>query len=289
MAGLRHHGAACLPAAPDRPRNAGGLRSRNADCGVRSAELRIGRSRQSPPTVRNPQPAINPQSAIRNPQSIRHPPSAIRNRELAQRADLGTVALPAAADQSSRRRHRGRGHRHRREVRLPHQGQAHLQPHQRRHRRDDAADRSRLGVARPVGIGGVLRLPDGVPGRRGRHPRVEKRRDLRVHRLLLRAALRPVGVSRRADGDPAPPSPERRAAALHLFHDFRPEDHARFSRRPGAVRRARRHGRMVRAVPVVQDQRAALVAGRLLAGGAAHRSVVTRRALRMDESQGATT
>ena len=39
--------------------------------------------------------------------------------------------------------------------------------------------------------------------------------------------------------------------------------------------------RVVRAVPAVQDQRAALVAGGLVAGGAAHRSAAAGRSLRL--------
>ena len=69
---------------------------------------------------------------------------------------------------------------------------------------------------------------------------------------------------------------ERRAAAVHLLHDLRPEDHARLARRTRAVCRAGRLRRVVRAVPPVQDQRAAVVAGGLVAGGAAHRPAAAR-------------
>ena len=63
------------------------------------------------------------------------------------------------------------------------------------------------------------------------------RRDVRVHRLLLRAAVRPVAVSRRAADDSAAPARERRAAAVHLLHDFRSEDDARLAARAACCSR----------------------------------------------------
>src|SRR5262249_18363207 len=80
-----------------------------------------------------------------------------------------------------------------------------------------------------------------------------------------------------------PPAGERRPAALHLLHDLRPEDDARFARRARRLRDARRLGRLVRAVPAVPHQRAALVARGLVDGGAAHRSAAPRGTLRLAE------
>ena len=96
-------------------------------------------------------------------------------------------------------------------------------------------------------------------------------RHARVHRLLQRAGRRPLAVPRRAADDPAPSSRERRVPALHLLHDLRSEDDARFASRPRAVRGARRRRRVVRAVPAVPDQRPALVAGVLVDGCPDHR------------------
>ena len=94
--------------------------------------------------------------------------------------------------------------------------------------------------------------------------------------------VRPLAVSRRAADDSAAPPRERRAAAVHLLHDFRSEDDARLAGRARAVRGARRLRRVVRAVPAVPNQRAAVVAGGVVAGGAAHRSAAAGRALRVD-------
>ena len=59
--------------------------------------------------------------------------------------------------------------------------------------------------------------------------------------------------------------------------------------RAGAVRRAGRVRRLVRAVPPVQDERAALVAGGLVDDGSPHRSAAARRPLLVEynRSQGA--
>ena len=97
------------------------------------------------------------------------------------------------------------------------------------------------------------------------------RRDLRVHRVLLRADVRPVDLPGRAARDSAPPARKRRAAAVHLLHDFRSEDDARLASGTRVVRRTRRLRRVVRAVPAVQDERAAVVAGGVVARRAADR------------------
>src|SRR5262249_12362646 len=145
-----------------------------------------------------------------------------------------------------------------------------------------AADEPGVGVAGPVGRRGDRGLPLRLRRLAGRQPRRAIRRHVRVHRLLLRAAGRPLALSRRAAGDPAASAPERRTAAVHVLHDFRSQDHARLARRARAVRRARRRRRVVRAVPPVQNQRAALVARRLLAARPADRSAAARRPLRVD-------
>ena len=111
----------------------------------------------------------------------------------------GPVAVPAAADEFARPRDRGRRHHHRQQVRHPPQRQAPLQPDQLRHRRDDAAHRSGLGVARAVGQRRVLRVSDGLPRRARRQSRGPERRDLRLHRVLHGARLRPLALARRAD------------------------------------------------------------------------------------------
>ena len=124
--------------------------------------------------------------------------------------------------------------------------------------------RSSLGLARAMGIGRVLRVSHGVPRRAGREPGLAQRRDLRLHRcycaLMFGRSLylgEPMAI-------PLHRLAERRAAAVHLLHDFGPEDHARFARGAGAVCRAGGVRRVVRAVPPVQDERAAVVAGGLV-------------------------
>src|SRR5205823_2290916 len=83
---------------------------------------------------------------------------------------LRPLALSAAADQlAAPRRRRSRRH-DREQVRPPRRRQAHLQSHECRHRRDDAADGSRLGVAGAVGQRRLLRVPHGVSRRPSREP-----------------------------------------------------------------------------------------------------------------------
>ena len=65
----------------------------------------------------------------------------------AERPDLGPVAVPAAADQFGRPGDCGRRHHHRQQFCHPLQRQASLQPDELRHRRDDAAHRSGLGLS----------------------------------------------------------------------------------------------------------------------------------------------
>ena len=102
--------------------------------------------------------------------------------------------------------------------------------------------------------------------------------------LVLRAGLRTLALSRRADDDPASSAPERRAAAVHVLHDLGPQDDAGFESRARAVRRAGGVRRLVRAVPPVQDERAALVAGGLVDGGSAHRSAAAGRPLLVEST-----
>src|SRR4029450_13485154 len=59
------------------------------------------------------------------------------------------------------------------------------------------------------------------------------------------------------------------------------EDDARFARGTRLVRGPRRRWRLVRAVPAAQDERPAVVVGRVLAHGAAHRSMVAWLSLRV--------
>ena len=204
-----------------------------------------------------------------------------RQRERQERAHFGLVALPSAPHESDRACHPGGGDCHRRQVRHPISRQAHLQSDQRRAGRDAAPDRSGLGVARAMGIGGVLCLPHGLRRRHRRQPRGPRGCDLRVHRVLLRADVRPVDLPGRAARDSVPPARKRRAAAVHLLHDFRSEDDAGLASRTRAVRRTGRLRRVVRAVPAVQDERAALVAGGVVARRAADRPAAAGLPLRL--------
>ncbi len=128
---------------------------------------------------------------------------------------------------------------HRQQVRHPHTRQARLQSNQRWDRRDAAAHQPGLGVARAMGSSRVLRVSDGVCGLAGRQPCCAFRRDLCVHRVLLRTAVRPLAVPRRAVGDSTAPTREWRAVTVRLFHDLRSQDDARFASWPCAVRGAR--------------------------------------------------
>ena len=74
-----------------------------------------------------------------------------------------------------------------------------------------------------------------------------------------------LALARRAARDSAASSAERRAAAVRVLHDFRPEDDAGFARRPCCSRSLVALGAVVRAVQVVSHQRAALVPGALFA------------------------
>jgi hypothetical protein len=105
-----------------------------------------------------------------------------------------------------------------------------------------------------------------------------------VHRVLCRVGVRTLRVPRRADGDPASSTAERCAAALHLFHDFRSEDHTGFEGGSGAVCRGRGVRRVVRPVPPVQDERVALVPRGLLDGRTAHRPAAARTPVRVDHT-----
>ena len=130
----------------------------------------------------------------------------------------------------------GSRHRHRIEVRDSRSRQARLQSDQRRHRRCCCRRRRGLGVAGPVGERDVLRVSDGLPRHRGRDARRAGRRDVRVPRLLRRAAVRRVALARRAADDSAPSPRERRAAALRVLHDLGSEDDARLAGRTRALR-----------------------------------------------------
>src|SRR5213083_1829164 len=88
------------------------------------------------------------------------------------------------------------------------------------------------------GLVAMLILTDQVwvsPGQRRGEPRLAQRRDVRVHRLLRRAAVRPVALSRRAARHSASSNRERRAAAVHLLYDLGPEDDPGLQSRPCAV------------------------------------------------------
>ena len=150
-----------------------------------------------------------------------------------QRADLRAVAVPAAARPN------------RAELAVlaaviaiagkfvdPIPRQARLQPDQRRHRRDAAADATGRGCRPASGArSAFFALPHGVPRRPRRQPRrarlTSRTRSSSVYCALLfgRSLL-----SGRADDDSAAPTPERRTAAVHLLHDFRSEDDAGFAR-----------------------------------------------------------
>src|SRR5919198_3297782 len=132
-----------------------------------------------------------------------------------------------------------------------------------------------------MGRGGLAGVSARMRRLARREPRSEVRRHLRVHRVLLRARLWPLVLSRGAADDSAAPARERRAAVVHLFHDFRSKDDARFARRTRALRGGRRVRRVVRPVPDVQNERSSVVAGRMLDARAAHRPHCTRLAVRV--------
>ena len=86
-------------------------------------------------------------------------------------------------------------------------------------------------------------------------------------------------------GEPfAIPLHRLQGGALLLFTFFMisdPKTTPGFPRRPRAVRGAGRVRRLVRAVPTVQDQRPAVVAGGVFADGSAHRSGAARREIQL--------
>ena len=80
------------------------------------------------------------------------------------------------------------------------------------------------------------------------------------------------------------PSHRLQSGALllfHVLHDLGPQDHTRFARGAGAVRGPGRLRRVVRAVPAVQDQRPALVAGGVLVDRSVDRPAAARSPLFM--------
>ena len=197
----------------------------------------------------------------------------------AQRADFRFVTLPAAPHQlTDHRGWRGRD-RDYKQVCTAHQRKAHSQSHELRDRGDDAADRSRVGLARAVGQRGIFCLPDGVSRRARRKPRRAKRRHLCVHRVVSRARLRAVALARRAADDSGASPRKRCTPALHVLHDLRSAHDAGLTRRTDCVRFPRRHRRLVRAIRVVPDERAVLVAGSLRDDGSIDRSTPAGRAL----------
>src|SRR5207248_8393077 len=116
--------------------------------------------------------------------------------------------------------------------------------------------------------------------------RLTERRDLRVDRFLCDVAVRNFALSWRAVRHSAPSIGERCTPAVHLLHDLGPEDDPGLQSRTGAIRRSGRTRRLVRAIPDVQNQRLALVAGSLVAVGALHRLAVPRRPVRLARTAG---
>jgi hypothetical protein len=55
-----------------------------------------------------------------------------------------------------------------------------------------------VGIARSVGECRIFRIPDGVSRWACREPRQSQRRDLRVHRVLHGACVRPIDLAGRA-------------------------------------------------------------------------------------------
>jgi hypothetical protein len=188
-----------------------------------------------------------------------------------ERPDLRALARSPAPDQFPRTGGPHRRHRHREQVRPAGRRQARLQPDQLRAGGHDAAHGPGVGLARPVGQRGGVRVPPRLGRRAGREPRGPERRDPHLPRRLRRAAHRPIALARRAPEHPPAPGRERRARALRLLHDLGSEDHARLASRSHPVRHAggrRRVGRPVQALP---DERAPVVARPLLAGRPAAR------------------
>src|SRR6185295_10589282 len=248
---------------------------------LRAAGLRCGA-----PGPRDLSPAGPPPAGNRPPHSIRlQPPVAAPGLRSAQRPHLGAVALPAAAHElggAGGARRRGDD---RQQVRPPHSRQARLQSHQLRHRGDDAPDRRRMGLSRPVGERRLLRLPRRLPGRAGGEPRGAERRHLRLPRLLPRDPLRAGALARPAGRHSSPPARERRLPDLHLLHDLGPQDHARLARRPPPLRPAGRPRSRLRHLRALPAQRPPALARLSLAGRAAHRPAAAGQALRLERRQ----
>src|SRR5262249_1283704 len=212
-----------------------------------------------------------------------HAPDGAGTIRSSERAHLGALALFAPAHRvdpaGSPRGHR----RHRQQVPAARARQARVQSDQRRPGRDDARDRRRLGVARPMGQRARVRLPAGVRRRPRGQSRRPPRRHARVPHVLPGPARAPLVLARRAArGSPAPAG-DRRARAVRLLHDLGSQDDTRLTRRAPAVRGAGRARRLRRAVPVVPNQRPAVVAGRLLARRTRHRPAAARPTLSMEE------
>ena len=157
-------------------------------------------------------------------------PAAVRSEE---RADLRAVAVPAAAHELPAGSCRvAARHHHRAASSCCACNGKHVFNPTNFGIVDAPADHEHgLGVAGTVGQRRVLRVPDGLPRRTRRPPRAAQRRRDCVRRSATRPAVRPLVLSRRADGDSDPPAAERRAAAVHVLHDFRPAHHARRARR----------------------------------------------------------
>src|SRR6185295_9421132 len=228
------------------------------------------------PPARSPAAGHGPAHPVR----LRPAVAAPRLRS-AERPHLRLVALPAAAHQLGGAGGARRGGDDRQQVRPPRPRQARLQSHQLRHRGHDAGDRPGVGVAGPVGERRLLRLPPRVPGRPGGEPGGAQRRHLRLPRLLPGGPLRARPLARPAGRHPTPPARERRVPDLHLLHDLRSQDHARFAGRTRALRPAHRPGSGLRPLRALPAQRPHPLPRFPLAGRAADRPAAARPAVRL--------
>jgi hypothetical protein len=214
----------------------------------------------------------------RSPARLHPSRAAVRFRPL-ERADLGAFPLLAPSNQFGLARGRRRRGRDREQVSLSVERQAPLQPDELRAGGGDRDDRQRLGLSRPVGKRRLLRFRDRLCRPVRGATRGPRRRDARLHRRLGALRHGPFARSRGAARDPVPSAGERRAAALRVLHDFRPEDDAGFANRTDPLRRARRRGRGVHPVSAVPAERRDLVPRLLLALRSPVRSAVAGAAL----------
>lgn len=173
-------------------------------------------------------------------------------------------------------------HLNRQQVRGTRERKTRFQPGEQRHRALDLAEPGRVGIERTMGQHCARRFRDGLLWLPGIDSCAARRNDACLFVDLCGRALRPRPVARRSPVDSGASTAKRRAAALCVLHDIRPQDGAGQRGRPLVVRRHRGNRLVCPAICAVRARRAVASAVLLRTPGATHRCAGARHPLSVD-------